>query len=428
MISAESIIQKTVSNIPLSDSEIISLITNYTNGKITNSKMTEWLQAVMKNGLSVSETSSYTDAILNSGQKLDFSHLDGFVVDKHSTGGVGDKVSFILGPILAACGCFVPMVAGRGLGHTGGTIDKLDSIPGYNCEIPVNQFSEIVENVGISIISQTSEICPADGKIYALRDITNTVAAPSLICGSIMSKKIAEGIRGLVLDIKVGNGAFLPRLEDAQSLGELLKSTGNTHGVNVYPAITNMDEPLGNMAGNWCEIIESVQCLKGDGPSDLMDVVYHLGEKALEMIKIDNSRELMEESITNGTALQIFKDMVIAHGGDVNSLIDPKKIHTPKYSTEITASIDGYISSINTLLLGKALVEMGAGRKKITDHIDPTAGFTIHVKCGNFVRKGDNLFTCYCASSKKLNTAVKMITKSIEISSKSPKLPPLILI
>lgn len=426
MISAESIIQKTVSNIPLSDSEIINLVTNYTNGKITNSKMTEWLKAVMKNGLSLSETASYTDAILNSGQKLDFSHLPGFVIDKHSTGGVGDKVSFILGPILAACGCFVPMVAGRGLGHTGGTIDKLDSIPGYNCEISVNQFSRIVEDVGISIICQTSEICPADGKIYALRDITNTVASPPLICGSIMSKKIAEGIKGLVLDIKVGNGAFMSTLEDAQNLGKLLKSTGTAHGVNVYPAITNMDEPLGNMAGNWCEVIESVQCLQGNGPSDLMDVVYHLGEKALEMIKIKNSRELMEKSITDGSALQIFKEMVIAHGGDVNSLIDPN-VHAPKYSTEIKAPIDGYISSINTLILGKALVEMDAGRKKITDLIDPSAGFTIHVKCGYFVRKGDNLFTCYCASSIKLDTAVEMITKSIEISSKSPKLSPLIL-
>lgn len=426
MTSAEDIIQKTVSHIPLSNSEIITLVTNYTNGKITNSKMTEWLRAVMENGLSAAETASYTDAILNSGQKLDFSHLNGFVVDKHSTGGVGDKVSFILGPILAACGCFVPMVAGRGLGHTGGTIDKLNSIPGYNCEISVAQFSKIVEDVGISIISQTSEICPADGKVYALRDITNTVASPPLICGSIMSKKIAEGIRGLVLDIKVGNGAFLPRLEDARSLGKLLKSTGTAHGVNVYPAITNMDEPLGNMAGNWCEIIESVQCLQGDGPSDLMDVVYHLGEKALEMIKINNSREVMEKSITNGSAFKVFKNMITAHGGDVNSLIDTNT-HAPKYSNEITAPIDGYISSINTLLLGEALVEMGAGRKKITDHIDPSAGFTIHVKCGNFVRKGDNLFTCYCASSKKLNTALEMITKSIEISSKSPKLPPLIL-
>ena len=426
MHSAKVIIQKTLSKIPLSDAEITTLVTNYTNGKITDSKMTEWLLAVMKNGLSLSETSAYTEAILNSGKQLDFSHLPGFVVDKHSTGGVGDKVSFILGPILAACGCFVPMVAGRGLGHTGGTIDKLETIPGYNCEISLDKFSKIVEDVGISIMCQTSDICPADGKIYALRDVTNTVSSYPLICGSIMGKKIAEGIRGLVLDIKTGNGAFMSTLEDAENLGKLLKSTGAAHGVNVYPAITNMAEPLGNMAGNWCEVVESVQCLQGNGPSDLMDVVYHLGEKALEMIQIENSRAKMETSITNGTAFEIFKNMVTAHGGDINSLTD-LNLHTPEDSTEITASKDGYISSIDTLLLGNALVEMGAGRKKITDSIDSSAGFTIHVKRGDFVHKGDNLFTSYCSSSKKLAIGVKMMTNSIEISSKSPKLSPLIL-
>ncbi|MBC8311793.1 MAG: thymidine phosphorylase [Candidatus Marinimicrobia bacterium] len=426
MSSSEAIIQKTLSQTPLTDVEITALVTDYTTGKVTGSEMTIWLQAVMKNGLNHSETAAYTDAILNSGKQLDFSHLPGFVVDKHSTGGVGDKVSFILGPILAACGCYVPMVAGRGLGHTGGTIDKLETIPGYNCEISSEKFGQIVEDVGISIMCQTSEICPADGKIYALRDVTNTVASYPLICGSIMSKKIAEGIKGLVLDIKTGNGAFMSTLEDAQNLGELLKATGAAHGVNVYPAITNMDEPLGNMAGNWCEVVESVQCLKGDGPTDLMEVVFHLGKKALEMAQIENPHAKMEASITDGSAFQIFKDMVTAHGGDADSLTDIN-LHTPKYSTKITAIQDGYISNIDTLLLGNALVEMGAGRQKITDIIDPSAGFTIHVKRGDFVHKGDNLFTSYCTSSKKLEIAVKMMTKSIEISSESPKLPPLII-
>ena len=426
MSSADAIIEKTIARTPLSDNEIATLITQFTAGEITDTEMTVWLQTVVKNGLTPSETSAYTEAILHSGKQLDFSHLHGFVVDKHSTGGVGDKVSFILGPILAACGCYVPMVAGRGLGHTGGTIDKLETIPGYNCEISVEKFSQIVETVGISIMCQTSEICPADGKIYALRDVTNTVASYPLICGSIMSKKIAEGIRGLVLDIKTGNGAFMSTLEDANNLGELLKSTGVAYGVNVYPAITNMDEPLGNMAGNWCEIMESVQCLQGNGPTDLMEVVYHLGEKALEMAKIKNPRAKMEGSINNGSAFHIFKEMVAAHGGDADSLIDFNR-HAPQSSTEITATKDGYVSAIDTLLLGNALVEMGAGRKKIPDTIDPSAGFTIHVKRGDFINKGEKLFTSYCASSKKLHIAVEMMTKSIEISSESPKLPPLIL-
>ncbi len=426
MSSAETIIQKTLSQTHLSDNEINTLVTQYSSGEITDAEMTVWLKAVMQNGLKSSETAAYTEAILRSGKQLDFSHLTGFVVDKHSTGGVGDKVSFILGPILAACGCFVPMVAGRGLGHTGGTIDKLETIPGYICEISVEKFAHIVEDVGISIMCQTSEICPADGKIYALRDVTNTVASYPLICGSIMSKKIAEGIQGLVLDIKTGNGAFMSTLEDAQNLGELLKSTGAVHGINVYPAITNMDEPLGNMAGNWCEVVESVQCLQGNGPTDLMEVVYHLGEKALEMAQIENPRSKMKGSITNGTAFQIFKEMVTAHGGDANLLTDPS-LHTPEYSTEITAPKDGYVSNIDTLLLGNALVEMGAGRQKITDSIDPSAGFTIHMKRGDFVNKGEKLFTSYCASSIKLQVAVEMVTNSIEISSESPKLPPLIL-
>ena len=426
MSSTEAIIQKTLSQTPLSDTEITTLVTQYSVGQITDNQMTDWLQAVMKNGLTYSETAAYTQAILNSGKQLDFSHLPGFVVDKHSTGGVGDKVSFILGPILVACGCYVPMVAGRGLGHTGGTIDKLETIPGYNCEISVDKFSQILEDVGISIMCQTSEICPADGKIYALRDVTNTVSSYPLICGSIMSKKIAEGIHGLVLDIKTGNGAFMSTLEDAQNLGKLLKSTGAAHGIEVYPAITNMDEPLGNMAGNWCEVIESVQSLQGDGPTDLMEVVYHLGEKALEMAKIENPRMKMEASIADGSAFKIFKKMIIAHGGDAD-LLRNMNLHKPEYTIEIIAPKTGYISSINTLLLGNALVEMGAGRQKIRDSIDPSAGFTIHVKRGDFVNMGEKLFTSYCASSEKLQIAVRMMSKSIEISFESPKLTSLIL-
>jgi pyrimidine-nucleoside phosphorylase len=215
-------------------------------------------------------------------------------------------------------------------------------------------------------------------------------------------------------------------LEDAQNLGKLLKSTGVAHGVDVYSAITNMDEPLGNMAGNWCEIIESVQCLQGNGPTDLMEVVYHLGEKALEMAQIKNPRTKMEASINDGSAFHIFKEMVTAHGGDADSLTDSNH-HVPSYSTEITAIEDGYISNIDTLLLGNALVEMGAGRKNISDTIDPSAGFTIHVKRGDLINNGEKLFTSYCASANKLETSKKMITKSIEISSEPPKLPPLIL-
>ena len=426
MSKIDNILKKILSTSPLSSEEISILVNAYTANRISDSHMILWLKYIMENGMTPSETLTYTKTILNSGIKLDFSHLTGYVIDKHSTGGVGDKISFVLGPILAACGCYIPMVAGRGLGHTGGTIDKLETIPGYNCKISIDKFIQIVEKIGISIISQTTEICPADGKIYALRDISNTIASFPLICGSIMSKKIAEGVKGLILDIKIGNGAFMETLQEAKELGEILKITGMKYGIEVYPAITNMDEPLGITAGNWCEIKESIECLKGNGPKDVMEVVNHLGEKALGMSGEKNPLSKIKKVVENGSALKKFKEMISAHGGDIDSLND-NTLHIAENSYTITANQNGYISKIDTLNLGNALVEMGAGRKKISDIIDPTAGFAIHVKKGNLIKKGDKLLTLFCSSLKKIKIASKMIDQSIEISSKSPKLSPLII-
>ena len=262
MFSLDTVTEKKQSGNNLSQPEIEFIINGYTAGTISDDEMTIWLKTVFDHGMNHEETLNYTQSMLNSGIILDFSHLPGFVIDKHSTGGVGDKVSIILAPLLATCGCYVPMLAGRGLGHTQGTIDKLESIPGYRSSLSLLEFQQIVQDVGISIMTQTEEICPADRKIYTLRDLTGTVASFPLICGSIMSKKIAEGIQGLVLDIKVGNGAFMKTLSKARELGLLLKGVGELYGIKVSTSFTDMNQPLGNTAGLWCEIVESVECLK----------------------------------------------------------------------------------------------------------------------------------------------------------------------
>jgi pyrimidine-nucleoside phosphorylase len=246
LVALETIIQQKQSGEILSNTNIQFIVDGYTSGVISDDEMTTWLIAVFQNGMSHEETLEYTKVMLNSGITLDYSHLNGLVLDKHSTGGVGDKVSLVLGPLMAACGCYVPMLAGRGLAHTGGTIDKLESIPEYKTALSLSEFQQIVEKVGISIMEQTEEICPADRKIYALRDVTETVASFPLICGSIMSKKIAEGIQGLVLDIKVGNGAFMNTLSKAKELGILLNSVGELYGINVSTSFTDMNQPLGN--------------------------------------------------------------------------------------------------------------------------------------------------------------------------------------
>ena len=401
------------------------MVNGYTSGLISDDEMTSWLNAVFQNGMSHEETLNYTRAMVDSGVTLDFSNLPGYVLDKHSTGGVGDKVSLILGPLLAACGCYVPMLAGRGLAHTGGTIDKLESIPGYKTALSLAEFKNIVKTVGISIMEQTEEICPADRKIYALRDITNTVASNPLICGSIMSKKIAEGIKGLVLDIKVGNGAFMKTLTQAKELGKLLKEVGELYGLKVSPSFTDMNQPLGNTAGLWCEVLEGVECLNGNGPSDLMEVVYHLGSKALEIAGIENPKEKLKSKIENGSALEKFKEMVVAHGGAFESKADPS-IHTPKYRRKIFAEKDGYISGFNTLELGKVVVQLGGGRVNKDDILDPTVGIIFHKKVGDSVNSGEVILEYFCSNSNKIEKADFLLNTIFTVQPNKPTIPILI--
>ena len=403
----ESLIKDKLNSKDHNTSDIDYIVNSYLDNKISDVEMTSWLKAVFNNGMNIDETIAYTSSIVNSGTKIEFNNLDGYIVDKHSTGGIGDKVSIILGPILAACDCYVPMIVGRHLGHTGGTLDKLESIPGYNGLLSTNRFQEIVKNVGISIIGQTDEICPADRKIYTLRGQTNTVASFPLICGSIMSKKIAEGIQGLVLDIKTGNGAFIPDSKEAKKLGNLLSLIGKEFDVDVKYATTDMNQPLGNYAGLLCEVYESIKCLKGDGPKDLMDVIFHLGEIALTMAGQDNPRKRMVEVINDGSAFEILCKMIFEHGGDY------KKINfNYTNSIDIKSSDEGYLKYIDTKKIGSIINFLTISN----DRLDNNAGIKFFKKNGDSVKQGDIICRIFSGSNKIIESIINQIKETYTIT------------
>ena len=407
MPSIESLIQDKLNLKNHNTSDINYIVNAYLNNKISNDEMTAWLQAIFNNGMNIDETIAYTSSIINSGTKIQFNNLNRYIVDKHSTGGIGDKVSIILGPILAACDCYVPMIVGRHLGHTGGTLDKLESIPGYNGLLSTNRFQEIVTNIGISIIGQTDEICPADRKIYTLRGKTNTVASFPLICGSIMSKKIAEGIQGLVLDIKTGNGAFIPDSTEANKLGDLLSLIGEEFDVDVKYTTTDMNQPLGNYAGLLCEIYESIKCLKGDGPKDLMDVVFHLGEIALNMAGENNPRTKMINVINNGSAFEILCKMIFEHGGDY------KKINfNYTNSVDIKSSDEGYLKYIDTKKIG-SIVNFLTIKNGILDN---NAGIKFFKKNGDSIKQGDTICRVFSGYNKIIESIVNQIKETYTIT------------
>jgi len=407
MPAIESLIKDKLNLKAHNTSDINYIVNSYLTDKISDNEMTSWLKAIFNNGMNIDETIAYTSAIINSGTKLQFNNLNGYIVDKHSTGGIGDKVSIILGPILAACDCYVPMIVGRHLGHTGGTLDKLESIPGYNGLLPTNRFQEIVKNVGISIIGQTDEICPADRKIYTLRGQTNTVASFPLICGSIMSKKIAEGIQGLVLDIKIGNGAFIPDLKEANQLGNLLSLIGSEFNVDVNYTTTDMNQPLGNYAGLRCEIYESIKCLKGNGPKDLMDVVFNLGEIALTMAGQDNPKKRMIEVINDGSAFEILCNMIYEHGGDY------KKINfNYKNSIDIIADSHGYFKYIDTKKIGEIINFLTISN----DRLDNNAGIKFFKKNGDSVKQGDIICRVFSGSNKIIESIINQIKETYTIT------------
>ena len=397
-------------------SDLHSFISGYVEGTINDETMTGLLRAIFNHGMTDNEIFTMVDIMIHSGKQMNFEHIDEYVCDKHSIGGVGDKTSLIIAPLLASAGLYLPMIAGRSLGHTGGTLDKLETIPGFRADISIADFQTLVKNNGAGIMAQTSEICPADGKIYALRDVTGTVASVPLIVSSIMSKKIAEGIQGLVLDIKVGSGAFLPTVEKAKVLADMLKKVGEHFGVKTDLVYTNMDQPLGNFSGMACEVLEAIDCLKGKGPEDTMAVCLKLSSKL--MIQSGKAKDETESNsiltalIKNGSAFDKFDEMISIQGGDLNAFTN-----TPAFTHEIIADKSGIIQSMDTTQIGWGLVDMGCGRKNKDDILDATAGLECHYKIGEDIKNGDVLFTCFCDDGDKLKMGIEKITDSVSIGT-----------
>jgi pyrimidine-nucleoside phosphorylase len=404
--------------------EIEFLINGYTRDAIPDYQMSAWLMAVVIRGMTRAELAALTESMLNSGQVLDLSELPAPKVDKHSTGGVGDKTSLVLAPVAAAGGLYVPMISGRGLGHTGGTLDKLESIPGFNVNLSVTEFRRVMAQCGAGMIGQTAEIAPADKRIYALRDVTGTVESPYLICASIMSKKLAEGIDALVLDVKTGSGAFMKSEKDAAFLAELMVETGQRLGKRIVALITDMDQPLGRAVGNANEVAECIDVLNGKGPGDLRELclilcawMFFLGKR---VATVDEGRKLAEELIASGKARDKFREMIRLQGGNPAVMDNPGLLPKAKHQADIASPGAGYVASIMCEQIGTACVLLGGGREKKEDSVDPAVGIMVHKKPGDKVSAGEPLCTVSYNSQKRLEQARPLILKSYKIDAAPP--------
>jgi pyrimidine-nucleoside phosphorylase len=408
----------------LSAEEIHYIVSRYTEGAIPDYQVAALLMAIVLKQMTRAELAALTEAMLHSGSVLDFSDLPGRKVDKHSTGGVGDKTSLILAPIVAAAGLYVPMISGRGLGHTGGTLDKLESIPGFSVNLSLEDFRRVLATCGCGLIGQTAEIAPADKKLYALRDVTGTVESPYLICASIMSKKLAEGIDALVLDVKTGSGAFMKKIEDSIFLAELMVETGRRMGKKMVALITDMDQPLGNAVGNATEIAECIDVLHGGGPDDVRDVSYelaawmfYLGERTKT---VDEGRALAAEMVRTGAAAKKFRQIIELQGGDPKVMDDTSRLPKAKNSLEVKTPADGYITSMMCEQIGTASVVLGGGREKKEDNVDPSVGLMVRKKVGDAVSTGEPVFTVYYNSDARMPEARKLLESSFTIASAPP--------
>jgi pyrimidine-nucleoside phosphorylase len=422
-----NVIRKKRDGAELSREEIQAFIRGYTASEIPDYQVSAWLMAVLLKGMTRGETASLTDAMLRSGEVLNFSDLPARKLDKHSTGGVGDKTSLVLAPVAAAGGLLVPMISGRGLGHTGGTLDKLESIPGFDVNLSVARFRKVLETCGCAMIGQTAEIAPADRKIYALRDVTGTVESPFLICASIMSKKLAEGIDGLVLDVKTGSGAFMKREEDAAYLAELMVETGERMGKKMAALLTDMDQPLGYYAGNSLEVIEVVDVLRGKGPTDLVELCHELAAWMFllgDRVKsVAEGRQLSKQMISSGRALDKFREMVELQGGDLRAIDDPTRLPTAEYTLEVVSAKAGFLTAIQCEQTGTACVILGGGRERKEDSVDPSVGFVLHKKVGDKVAQGESLCTVHYNSEARAARAKELLETSFEIGAAPPAHP-----
>lgn len=411
------LILKKREGLALSREEIKYIIENYTAGKIPDYQISALLMAIYFKEMNDEEAKDLANAMANSGDMIDLSSIPGVKVDKHSTGGVGDKVTLILGPLLASLGVKFAKMSGRGLGHTGGTIDKLESIPGYKVELKVEDFMKQVKDIGIAIVGQSGDVAPADKKLYALRDVTATVDIIPLIASSIMSKKLASGADAIVLDVKVGHGAFMKTEEEAQKLAKLMVEIGRLSGRKMTAILTGMDEPLGHKIGNGLEVYEAIETLHGHGPKDLVDVTIEIGAHLLGDANIetdfDKAKSLLRNALKDGSAFNKFVEVVKAQGGDTTILYQPEQLLSKKIE-EVHANQSGYVEDINALEIGKAAMRLGAGRETKEDQIYMEVGIDLHKKIGSKVEKGDVLATLY-VRDKGINEAKNLITNAIKI-------------
>ena len=415
-----NLISKKRDGFNLKKNDVELFFNGYLIGKVTDAQMSAMLMAIYFNGMDEDEIFSLVEVMLRSGKTLDFSDSKDFVADKHSTGGVGDKVSLILAPIIAGLGLKIPMIAGRGLGFTGGTIDKLECIPGFNTNPDIDNFIKWVSRSGYGIMSQSEEICPADKRIYDLRSKTGTVASIPLICGSIMSKKIAEGISGLVLDIKVGNGTFMKSKHKAIELGSWMKKIGEAFNIKTDIIYSSMNQPLGNYAGLSCEVIEAIECLKGNGPIDLMEVTFELGSQLLLQSgtakTLSEAIKLQKNIIDSGKALKIFENSVETQGGRLNEFRDQS---LPKYESYICPKNSGFIQKMDTESIGWHLVDMGCVQQNRDQKLDKTAGIEFLKKTGDRVHQDQPVFRVFCSNRDKIKKVSKTLSNTLTIDKVS---------
>lgn len=427
-MEARTLIERKRNGGRITATEWRSLMKRYADGEVPDYQMAALAMAIFFVGLDRDEIVALTNAMLASGATLDLDHLRAGRVDKHSTGGVGDKVSLVLAPLVAACGVAVPMMSGRGLGHTGGTLDKLEAIPGFRTDLPLAQATRQIESIGCALIGQTREIAPADRKLYALRDATATVESIPLIAASIMSKKLAEGLTGLVLDVKYGSGAFLPELDRGLTLARTMIELGADHGCPVVALLTAMDRPLGRACGNALEVEESVAALRGEGPADLMEVTYALGAEMLVLggaaVTRNEARRRMEVAISSGRAARKFQEIIEAQGGDPAVVDDPGLLPQAAEVELFTASRDGVVAQVEPRAIGRGITALGGGRTKVEDGVDPAVGFVVTARPGDVVRAGEPLATIFARDAAGVAAGRAALSESIRIADDAdPPLP-----
>jgi pyrimidine-nucleoside phosphorylase len=410
----------------LSAVQLQELVAQFMRGEITDYQLSAWLMAVFFRGLSLEETVALTEAMLRSGQQLTHPRNRRPKVDKHSTGGVGDKISLCLAPLVAACGVAVPMISGRGLGHTGGTLDKLEAIPGYQTRLTVAKFQSIVRRIGVSIIGQTDQLAPADARIYALRDVTGTVPSMPLIAASILSKKLAAGLDALVMDIKVGHGAFMPDRKAARALSGLLRQVGKRLGLPVRGLLTDMSTPIGTSIGNALETREAIAVLTGGGPIDTRELTLALGIEMLQASGVETSaeraRQQLENALASGAAAERFERMIALHGGDAGVVADPSRLPRARHHSVVLAARAGYVSAVDARALGELAVAMGAGRTRADQDVDPRVGIELCAGVGLWVERGDPLARLHCTSLRLAPQWSTEALRAFTLSERKPRL------